>query len=127
VLLKILNDVGGRHLILTMDGGIKIMRSEERDPTRNGGPRRRGLNLDLYYYEQTGTGYALRITPLGILLMLVALIAGFAILFSFAPSREKPNINITVQPHPTVSPMKSDGAANKPPPALQTERNTNAR
>ncbi|MDQ3818561.1 MAG: hypothetical protein M3362_12910 [Acidobacteriota bacterium] len=103
------------------------MSSEERNTSQKGGQRGRCLNLDLYYYEQTGTGYALRITPLGLLLTLIALIVGFTILFSFAPSREKPNVNITVQPTPMGSPMKSGAAANKPQPALQTDRATNAR
>lgn len=63
---------------------------------------------ELYYHERIGTTYYLRITPLAIILIVVALIIGFTILFLDGyRSQGKPDVNITTLPAPTVSPLKS--------------------
>jgi hypothetical protein len=102
------------------------------------------MNFDLYYYKRTDEGYSLRITPLGLAFMLIALVIGFAILFSSMPSREKPNINISTQPPPArsqnqrlieaapVSPTthqgnRRTGALVNKQSDIQIERNTNER
>lgn len=93
------------------------MRPEEQYSSKNSETRRRGVNFDLYYYQLTEEGYSLRITPLGLVLMLIALVIGFAILYSFAPSREKPNINIRTPQSSTESSTYSITNSTLPPPS----------
>jgi hypothetical protein len=76
------------------------MWTEKQHSSQEEPPQKRGINLDLYYYERTNVGYSLRITPLGFALLLVAFVIAFIVILSSAPSRKKPNINITVPPTP---------------------------
>jgi hypothetical protein len=98
------------------------MRPEESFSSKKSEARKRRVNFDLYYYQLTNEGYSLRITPMGLVLILIALVIGFFILFSFAPPREKPSIDIRTPPPPTQSPTQGVINSSPSPPTSPSAR-----
>jgi hypothetical protein len=72
-------------------------------------PTRSSFRWDLYYYERVGAEYYLRITPFAIILIVVALVIGFTMLFMDGyQSQRKIDVNVKTLYAPTASPTKSD-------------------
>jgi hypothetical protein len=91
-----------------------IMQSDKQPIANNSKPRRR-FSWELFYYEQVGSRFYLRITPFAIILMLVTALIGITIMeFEFRdhPSQEI-NTNITV---PSPSPYSPERTIIKPAP-----------
>jgi hypothetical protein len=63
------------------------------------------ISFDIYYYEKIGPRYYLRITPLSIILMLLAIVIGFTILLLDVRKQEKWNVNLNA---PTPTPYSTD-------------------
>src|SRR5947209_4405465 len=95
----------------------------------------RHRSLDLWFYEQRGSRYYLRLTRLGLAVIVVptvlSLIALIVIFFFYrinAPI-ENPDININVQPTPSYSTNRSLIKPAPPPPSppqVRSRPNVNA-
>jgi hypothetical protein len=60
--------------------------------------RRRAINLELFYYEQLGSRYYLRVTPFAIILILIAMVFGFTILYLDGQKQGMPDVRIAPPP-----------------------------
>jgi hypothetical protein len=60
--------------------------------------RRRAINLELFYYEQSGSRYHLRITPFAIILIFAALAFGFTILYLDGQKQSTPTPDVRIVP-----------------------------
>lgn len=99
------------------------MRSDEQFPQDDSKPSRPRFRWELYYYERVGTEYHLRITPFAIILIVVAMMIGYTILyFDGYRSQGNPDVNVTTLPTPTQSPMQNI-IAPTPQPKTKTVRN----
>jgi hypothetical protein len=105
---------------------------------------RRAINLELFYYEQLGSRYYLRVTPFAIILILVALVFGLTILYldgqkqgmpdnRIAPTLAAPSLpsNTIIQqapPPPPAAIVRQHKVAKPSPPTLPSSiRNSNER
>jgi hypothetical protein len=64
------------------------------------------MKLELFYYEQVGSRYYLRITKLGLVLVLIfAVVPVIALLsiFLLNQSTPMPNVDVTIKPMPTAN------------------------
>jgi hypothetical protein len=111
-------------------------------------PHRRGLNLELFYYEQVGSRSYLRVTRLGLILILILTVLPVIALLSIFllnQSTSMPNVDVTIKPMPTANAsayptvhqpipppapkaLRQSKAAQPVPPALPSPiRNSNER
>jgi hypothetical protein len=96
------------------------MRPDEQDRQDGIEPRgRRGLSLALFYFEQVGPRSYLRITKLGVILILlfatlpvVALIG----IYLWNSSTPPPDVDVTIKPMPAASALPSPVIKQAPPP-----------
>lgn len=80
--------------------------------------RKPRMSFDLYYYEQTVAGrYHLRITPLALILILIAMAVGFTILWLDGRQQTIPDVKITV-PSPTPYSTNPPIIQQAPPPSI---------
>lgn len=90
--------------------------NERVDPERRS--RKPRISFDLYYYEQTGGGrYHLRITPLAIVIILIAMAVGYTILWLDGRQQTIPDVKITA-PSPTPYSINPPIIQQAPPPSI---------
>lgn len=87
--------------------------------------RRPRINFDLYFYERTNGHYHLRITPFAIILILIAMVIGFTILWLDGHQHTSPDVKITV-PSPTPYSPNSSIIKQAQPPTPKTIRQPKA-
>lgn len=93
-------------------------------------PLARHHGLDLWFYEKRGSRYYLRLTRLAVALILipsVLTIVAIVAIFFYQVNRpmEEPNINISMQPGPAVSPQTLIKKPPPPPPLPPVRRSPN--
>src|SRR5436853_2721522 len=69
-------------------------------------PHRRRLKLELFYYEQVGSRSYLRVTGLGLILVLILTVVPIIVLLSIFllnQSTPMPNVDVTIKPMPTAN------------------------
>lgn len=82
------------------------MRSDKHIEREEITPHRRGLNLELFYYEQVGSRSYLRVTKLGLVLILILTvlpIIALLSLFLLNQSTPMPNVDVTIKPIPAAN------------------------
>jgi hypothetical protein len=83
------------------------------------------MNLDLYFYEQIGSRYYLRITRLGLAaIMLLTVVPIMGILFLLAVNTNSPakNTNVTITTLPASDPLPPTVIHQAPPPSFPKMR-----
>jgi hypothetical protein len=95
------------------------MQPDEQSTSKNRRRRFRAVNLDLFYYERSGSRYDLRITPFALILMLAAAIIGFSIIYFDGRKQTAPDVRI-VTPPATPYPTQKTAIRQVPPPPPPT-------
>jgi len=98
------------------------MRPEDKISSNEKKPRKRRMNLELYYWEQVGNRSYFRYTPFALILTIAAGLFVIAMLFIFvifdSKEPQKPDIKITVpSPSPSSSYSLLQPAPSTTPPA----------
>lgn len=124
------------------------MQSVEQPASKDQRKQNRWINLELFYFEQIGSRSYLRITRLGLVLILLFTVLPVIVIFSlflFNQSTPTPNVDVTIKPMPTANTsiyptiqqptpppapkaLRQPQAARPSPPALSSPiRNSNER
>jgi hypothetical protein len=82
------------------------MKSTEQSTSKARKKQRRWINLELFYFEQIGSRSYLRITMLGLALILLFTVLPVIVilsLFLFNRSTPLPDVDVTIKPMPTAN------------------------
>lgn len=91
------------------------MQPDEQSTSKNRRRRSRAVNLDLFYYERSGSRYDLRITPFALVLMVATLIICYTIFYFDGRKQTAPDVHI-VTPPATPYPTQKTAIRQAPPP-----------
>lgn len=98
------------------------MKPDQQSPSHKSKPRKRRMNLELYYWEQVGNRFYFRYTPFALILTIAGGLFVIAMLFIFmifdSRDPQKTDTKITVpSPSPSPSYPLLQPAPPSPPPA----------